>query len=150
MQKQNLQGLAAGLAAASIWGGMYVVSKTALDVIPPFTLLSIRLALGIRENTALTGPVGGNGGKTGASIEWYGVSTKVNGAPQGKLITPSADWQLVEFVPGVDPVLSYTGGNGTLDPGEGCDGGAETSACDGDCTSVVCGDARRNAAAGIV
>ncbi|ABO50035.1 protein of unknown function DUF6, transmembrane [Desulforamulus reducens MI-1] len=28
--------------AASIWGGMYVVSKFALDTIPPFTLLFIR------------------------------------------------------------------------------------------------------------
>ncbi len=31
--------------AASIWGGMYVASKYALDVIPPFTLLFIRYAL---------------------------------------------------------------------------------------------------------
>jgi len=40
-------GIIAGLAAASIWGGMYVVSKVVLDVIPPFTLLNIRLLLGI-------------------------------------------------------------------------------------------------------
>jgi len=40
-------GVFAGLAAASIWGGMYVVSKIVLDVIPPFTLLSLRLLLGI-------------------------------------------------------------------------------------------------------
>ncbi len=46
MQKQSIPGLAAGLAAASIWGGMYVISKVVLEVIPPFTLLTIRLALG--------------------------------------------------------------------------------------------------------
>lgn len=40
-------GIFAGLAAASIWGGMYVVSKVVLEVIPPFTLLSLRLLLGI-------------------------------------------------------------------------------------------------------
>ncbi len=40
-------GIFAGLVAASIWGGMYVVSKVVLEVIPPFTLLSLRLLLGI-------------------------------------------------------------------------------------------------------
>ncbi|MGD8814772.1 MAG: DMT family transporter [Anaerolineales bacterium] len=38
--------MAAGLTAASIWGGMYVVSKVVLDVVPPFALLSVRLILG--------------------------------------------------------------------------------------------------------
>jgi drug/metabolite transporter (DMT)-like permease len=40
-------GLFAGLIAAAIWGGMYVVSKVVLDVVPPFTLLTMRLLLGI-------------------------------------------------------------------------------------------------------
>jgi drug/metabolite transporter (DMT)-like permease len=40
-------GILAGLGAASIWGGMYVVSKVVLDIIPPFTLVSLRLVLGI-------------------------------------------------------------------------------------------------------
>ncbi len=35
-----------GLLAASIWGGMYVVSKIVLNVIPPFALLTTRLVLG--------------------------------------------------------------------------------------------------------
>jgi drug/metabolite transporter (DMT)-like permease len=35
-----------GIAAASIWGGMYVVSDVVLETIPPFTLLSIRLIMG--------------------------------------------------------------------------------------------------------
>ena len=42
----RLSGILAGLAAASIWGGMYVVSKVVLEVLPPFTLLSLRLILG--------------------------------------------------------------------------------------------------------
>ena len=40
-------GLLSGLAAAAIWGGMYVVSKVVLDVIPPFSLVALRLILGI-------------------------------------------------------------------------------------------------------
>ncbi|MGE5073832.1 MAG: DMT family transporter [Anaerolineae bacterium] len=39
-------GILSGLAAASIWGAMYVVSKVVLDVIPPFTLIFTRLVLG--------------------------------------------------------------------------------------------------------
>ena len=43
---QTLVGLLCGLGAAAIWGGMYVVSKVVLEIIPPFTLVSIRLILG--------------------------------------------------------------------------------------------------------
>lgn len=45
-QNQNLRGYCALAAAASIWGGMYVVSKYALDFIPPFTLLWLRYVTG--------------------------------------------------------------------------------------------------------
>lgn len=44
---KNLIGVLAGLAAAAIWGGMYVVSKVVLNVVPPFALLSMRLLLGV-------------------------------------------------------------------------------------------------------
>ncbi len=40
-------GILFGLLAAAIWGGMYVVSKMVLAVVPPFTLLTLRLLLGI-------------------------------------------------------------------------------------------------------
>lgn len=43
----KITGILSGLAAASIWGGMYVVSKVVLEVIPPFALLTLRLLLGI-------------------------------------------------------------------------------------------------------
>jgi drug/metabolite transporter (DMT)-like permease len=36
-----------GITAAAIWGGMYVVSDVVLEVIPPFTLLLMRLLLGL-------------------------------------------------------------------------------------------------------
>jgi drug/metabolite transporter (DMT)-like permease len=39
-------GILCGLGAASIWGGMYVVSKVVLEIIPPFSLVSLRLILG--------------------------------------------------------------------------------------------------------
>lgn len=39
-------GIIYGLIAASIWGGMYVVSEVVLERIPPFVLLSLRLILG--------------------------------------------------------------------------------------------------------
>ena len=42
-----LKGALYGLTAASIWGGMYVVSDIVLTTIPPFTLLTIRLLLGL-------------------------------------------------------------------------------------------------------
>jgi len=41
-----MKGLLAGLGAASIWGAMFVVSKAVLPVVPPFTLLTLRLVLG--------------------------------------------------------------------------------------------------------
>lgn len=42
-----LRGAIYGIAAASIWGGMYAVSDVVLAVIPPFTLLSLRIVLGL-------------------------------------------------------------------------------------------------------
>lgn len=36
-----------GLGAAAIWGGMYVVSDVVLPVVPPFTLLSLRLLISV-------------------------------------------------------------------------------------------------------
>ncbi|TAK11892.1 MAG: EamA family transporter [Anaerolineae bacterium] len=44
---QHTRGLLAGLTAAAIWGGLYVISKVVLDVLPPFVLLTLRLLLGI-------------------------------------------------------------------------------------------------------
>lgn len=43
---ERLTGILAGASAAAIWGGMYVVSKVVLEVIPPFSLLVLRLILG--------------------------------------------------------------------------------------------------------
>ncbi len=45
MNKHTL-GILSGLAATSLWGAMYVVSKAVMAVVPPFTLLTSRLLLG--------------------------------------------------------------------------------------------------------
>ena len=47
MNNKTLIGLLCGLGAAAIWGGMYVVSKVVLEIVPPFSLVSLRLILGI-------------------------------------------------------------------------------------------------------
>lgn len=44
---QRFVGILCGLGAASIWGGMYVVSKVVLEIIPPFSLVTLRLVLGV-------------------------------------------------------------------------------------------------------
>lgn len=46
-EQHRFRGYCALAAAASIWGGMYVVSKYALDFIPPFTLLWLRYVTGL-------------------------------------------------------------------------------------------------------
>lgn len=46
MKSSYARGIIYGLTAASIWGGMYVVSDAVLHFIPPFTLLTFRLTLG--------------------------------------------------------------------------------------------------------
>jgi len=43
---RKVVGILCGLGAASIWGGMYVVSKVVLEIIPPFSLVTLRLLLG--------------------------------------------------------------------------------------------------------
>lgn len=45
MDSSRTRGAVYGLSAAAIWGGMYVVSDAVLEIIPPFTLLSLRLLL---------------------------------------------------------------------------------------------------------
>jgi hypothetical protein len=68
----------------------------------------LRLAVGIRE-TGTTADVGQNGGTSGA-IEWVGVSSDVDGAPQGLLVEPMPGvWQTFLFDPLTDPIHGMTG-----------------------------------------
>ncbi len=97
-RKDLLRGAFYGITAASIWGGMYVVSDVVLTVIPPFTLLSLRILLGLlalwpifrRAGGSLPAPrvmrelfiVGfvGLGLSLGAQFLGTDLSTAVNGA----------------------------------------------------------------------
>jgi drug/metabolite transporter (DMT)-like permease len=110
----TLAGLFAGLAAASIWGGMYVVSKVVLEVIPPFALLAIRLIMGamtlgiviyFRKNktaitkelfrkSALVGFVG-----YGISLGFQFVGTDLSTASNGSLVTSATPAFVLLFAP---------------------------------------------------
>jgi len=113
MPKHQLRGLSAGLAAASIWGGMYVVSKVVLEVIPPFALLTTRLVLGIaalgvviaaRPKAQMTrrqfwqmflvGFVG-----YGVSLAFQFVGTKLSTASNGSLVTSATPAFVLLFAP---------------------------------------------------
>jgi drug/metabolite transporter (DMT)-like permease len=100
MSKSAL-GMLSGLSAAGIWGGMYVVSKIVLDIIPPFALITTRLILGgltLFVILRLRGPikiakrdlwhvfaVGSIG--YGMSLGLQFVGTKLSTAANGSLVT---------------------------------------------------------------
>ena len=114
MHKHNIAGLFAGLGAAAIWGGMYVVSKIVLDVIPPFALLSLRLIMGaialgavilfqknkapltkeFVRNSFLVGFVG-----YGVSLGFQFVGTKLSTASNGSLVTSATPAFVLLFAP---------------------------------------------------
>ncbi len=94
-------GLFAGLIAAAIWGGMYVVSKVVLEVVPPFSLLTTRLILGaltllpfvirkpgINFTRKQWGQVLGVGFiGYGISLAFQFIGTKLSTAANGALVT---------------------------------------------------------------
>jgi len=113
VNNKTLIGLLCGLGAASIWGGMYVVSKVVLDVIPPFTLLTIRLVLGAlvlgavillsgkkqltREQLRSSFLVGFVG--YGISLGFQFVGTKLSTASNGALVTSATPAFVLLFAP---------------------------------------------------
>lgn len=113
MHKHSTAGLLAGLTAAAIWGGMYVVSKVVLEVIPPFALLTTRLVLGIltlalaglflprakmrREQTLQILGVGVIG--YGVSLGFQFVGTKLSTASNGSLVTSTTPAFILLFAP---------------------------------------------------
>jgi len=84
----------------------------------------VRIALSIRQNTALTGPIGADGGLTGAKLTFLGSTGTVGGgfgnAPSGgKVFSPNGCWQTVSFQRGPDPLnpvdatFAWSGSDGT-------------------------------------
>ncbi len=110
---KNWVGLLCGLFAASIWGGMYVVSKVVLEVIPPFTLLTIRLVMGAlvlgvivflrrsaqftREQFRASFLVGFVG--YGISLGFQFIGTKLSTASNGSLVTSATPAFVLLFAP---------------------------------------------------
>ncbi len=113
MENRTFIGILCGLTAASIWGGMYVVSKVVLEVIPPFTLLTMRLILGaivlgiviaLRRKDGFTkrqfidsflvGIVG-----YGISLGFQFVGTKLSTASNGALVTSATPAFVLLFAP---------------------------------------------------
>src|SRR5450631_1554277 len=103
-QHHSLRGYCALAAAASIWGGMYVVSKYALDFIPPFTLLWLRYITGFcvlyplaaRQQKA---PLTRNDHRIFLSIGFVGyvvsvglqfIGTRLSSAHNGAIITSAS------------------------------------------------------------
>jgi drug/metabolite transporter (DMT)-like permease len=97
----NRWGILSGLGATAIWGGMYVVSKVVMEVIPPFSLITLRLILGLLTLGIVVALRGGTGFTRRqylqvAAVGWvgYGVSlgfqfvgTKLSTASNGALVT---------------------------------------------------------------
>lgn len=102
MTGPQMRGAIYGIAAAAIWGGMYVVSDVVLQVIPPFTLLSLRLIIGVaiiglilrrrviipRQDVLKLIGVGLVG--FGVSLGAQFVGTKFAGAINGSVVTSAS------------------------------------------------------------
>ena len=98
-------------AAASIWGGMYVASKYALDFVPPLTLLVIRLGIALviyvgcvavsrqwrvdRKHLLLLASLGLVGFTMSLGFQFWG--TKLSTAHNGGLITSASPAFIVLF-----------------------------------------------------
>jgi drug/metabolite transporter (DMT)-like permease len=108
---RKLLGALSGLIAASIWGGMYVVSDAVLDVVPPATLVLMRYLVAVpvlliafvvvRDRgvakrdwglVALTSLVG-----FGVSLLAQFAGTKLSTAASGALITSATPAFIVVF-----------------------------------------------------
>ena len=104
-------GVLAGLGAAAIWGGMYVVSKYVLEVVPPFGLVWLRLTIGAltlgaavvatraplvaRRDLPLMALLGVVGMLVSMNAQFLG--TKLSTAANGALITSATPAFLVLF-----------------------------------------------------
>jgi drug/metabolite transporter (DMT)-like permease len=99
------KGVLAAAVASAIWGGMYVISRVVLEVIPPLTLVAVRMAVSavvILAFFALTGrnwrlPKSAWGGVVAMGVVGYTLSisaqfigTGLAGAALGSLITTAA------------------------------------------------------------
>lgn len=102
--RHSLRGYCALAAAASIWGGMYVVSKYTLEFIPPFTLLWLRYVTGFLALYPLAAriqkvPLTGSDHRAFLAIGFIGnfvsvglqfIGTRLSSAHNGAILTSSS------------------------------------------------------------
>ena len=112
LMNKSLVGILCGLGAASIWGGMYVVSKVVLDLIPPFSLVSLRLLLGALTlaialamrgfpkiaRTQFWQVIGVGFVGYGISLSLQFLGTKLSSAANGSLVTSATPAFVLIFV----------------------------------------------------
>lgn len=111
MNRARIIGVLSAIAAAAIWGGMYVVSKPVLEVIPPLKLLMLRIIVALpilliahrlqRERWLSRSHVGAF---VLIALVGYGISlgaqfagTKLSNASNGALITSATPAFVVPF-----------------------------------------------------
>lgn len=81
---------------------------------------NIGVALGVRETGNPIGTaIGANGGTTPGSIEFVGVTNAVGGQPQVTRLVNASNWMTVTFNLPLEPIRSFSGGNGVLTTGLG-------------------------------
>ncbi len=107
----RLRGSIYGITAASLWGSLYVVSDVTLPVVPPFTLMSVRLCLGLMvllplarhrglsmpERPALLSMLGVGVLGIGVSLGAQFVGTDLSNAVNGALVTSASPAFVVLF-----------------------------------------------------
>lgn len=104
---------------------------------------NLRIALSVRGNPNLAGPVGTTGGGTNSNVYFLGASNTLAGACPGDALTvyPSNTWQTITFQRGGDslnpisPTVLWNNGSGTATPDlQGNFGSLDgiALACDGD------------------
>ena len=99
----------AQISATQVVGGQEGCVQTTGPLVGGGANPSIRIVLTVRENTALTGPIGAAG--SGGVVSFLGASSLLSGgAPeQGVVLQPSTAWQTVSFTNGVDPLITWAG-----------------------------------------
>ena len=80
-----------------------------------YTDRALKVGIGARETTTPAGtPIGSDGGSSGASIEWVGVNGKTGSAPTPTRTIPAGTWTTVTLDLSVEPITSFSSGNGVL------------------------------------
>jgi hypothetical protein len=80
----------------------------------------VRVAVGCRETTTPVGTtIGSDGGTTGSSIEWAGVTNVSGTAPMPNRQIATSNWTTLTFDFPNEPIRSFSGGNGVLSTASG-------------------------------